>query len=158
MTYDKEKNNSIWDSFLTQPSADEYFINKQMEIAAQIDTYLKQTGWSQKTLAEKAGIRPSQLSSILAGEGNPTLRTITKLEETLGKNVIVCPEFYEEDLIEQGWFQPGTIIELSAGAYRNERVTGSNLNFQSEGWQDVDSPKVKQYSSANEYHLKPTGT
>jgi transcriptional regulator with XRE-family HTH domain len=56
---------------------------KQMDIAAQIDTYLKEKGWTQRQLAEKSGLRPSQLSKILSGNANPTLRTITNIEEAL---------------------------------------------------------------------------
>lgn len=158
MAYNKEKNELIWNNFLNQPPVDERFISKQMDIAAQIDTCLKQNGWTQKKLAEKAGIRPGQLSRIMAGDGNPTLRTITNIEEALGMEIIVCPEFYEEELKDKGWSHPGSFIGLSTGSYRSTTISGNLVATRTVGWQVVDIPKIKQFSTADDYHLKPTGT
>lgn len=106
MDYNKRVNDRIADDFFALESEDSKFISKQMEIAAQIDNYLKETGWSQRELAERAGLRPSQISQILNGSSNPGLRTITRIEEALGRDVVVCPDFHEEALEDIGWLRP----------------------------------------------------
>jgi DNA-binding Xre family transcriptional regulator len=93
MNYNKELNEKIWESFSKSSAVDKRFIGKQMDIAAQIDTYLVEKGWTQRQLAERAGIRPSHLSKIMSGNANPTLQTLINIEEALEQDVIVCPEF-----------------------------------------------------------------
>lgn len=80
------------------------FIRKQMDIAAQIDTFLRQTNWTQKNLAAESGLRPSQISQLLSGDANPTIKTIVAIEEALGKDVIVCPEFLKKTCSTKGGF------------------------------------------------------
>lgn len=109
MDYNKRVNDRIVDDFFALESEDSKFISKQMEIAAQIDNYLKETGWSQRELAERAGLRPSQISQILNGSSNPGLRTITRIEEALERDIVVCPDFHEEALEDIGWLRPGDI-------------------------------------------------
>lgn len=158
MAYDKEQNRQTWNDFISQPPVDEKFIGKQLDIAAQIDTYLKETGWTQKKLAEEAGLRPSQLSKIMAGEANPTLRTITNIEEALGKDIIVCPEFHEEDMEEKGWTHPERVTVIASKTYRTEQVELEYRIAINTNWQKVIRVKPHQYSNASEYHLTPTGT
>ncbi len=158
MAFDEKKNEKVWNDFISGSSVDKVFIDNQMDIAAQIDTFLKQSGWTQKQLAEKAGLRPSQLSKIMAGEGNPTLRTISNLEKALGRDIIVCPEFYEEKLLGKGWSEPGKLIELTAGVYRSETVADEPLKLPEPNWNELTFSKADKYNSADDYHLKPAGT
>lgn len=158
MAYDKNQNDQIWNEFISGKGEDEKFIQKQMDIAAQIDNYLKEKNWTQKKLADEAGLRPSQLSKIMAGEANPTLRTITNIEEALGKDIIVSPDFYEEDLKEKGWLHPGKVTFVSSGSYQTEVFECHELVTLASDWQQPIRVNRKQYSSASEYHLKPTGT
>mgnify|MGYP005845600689 CR=1 FL=1 len=159
MAYNKEKNDLILKKFLSLESEEEMYIQKQMDIAAQIDTYLKETGWTQNKLAGEAGLRPSQLSKIMAGEANPTLKTITNIEKALGKDIIVCPEFYEEELEEKGWIHPEKAIHLSAGAFRSEIFEGNNLVVVNTVYEGSLRVKRNQYSTAEQMHIqKSTGT
>ncbi|MEX2410801.1 MAG: helix-turn-helix transcriptional regulator [Candidatus Paceibacterota bacterium] len=160
MAYNKEKSDKILQEFLSLESVDEKFIDKQMTIAAQIDNYLKENGWTQKELAEKAGFKSqSQLTEIMSGHGNPTLKTITKLEEALGKDIIVSPDFYEEELEEKGWIHPERTVHISAGVFRSESYDLNDFITINPNYEGCFRVKRNQYSTAEEMHLhKPTGT
>ncbi len=160
MAYNKEKNDRILEEFLSLESVDEKFIDKQMTIAAQIDNYLKEYGWTQKELAEKAGFKSqSQLTEIMSGHGNPTLRTITNLEEALGKDIIVSPDFYEEELEEKGWIHPEKTVHVTAGAFRSEFFERNDFVVVNTGYEGSIRVKRNEYSTADQMHVhKPTGT
>lgn len=63
-------------------------VQKQDEIAVQLSSLLKQKGLTQKEFAKKTGMKQSQLSKILAGNANLTLKTISKIETALNENII----------------------------------------------------------------------
>ncbi|TVQ81040.1 MAG: XRE family transcriptional regulator [Flavobacteriales bacterium] len=156
MDFNKELNDQIWEEFSAPSTTDTYFIGKQMDIAAQIDTCLKEKGWTQKHLAELAGLKPSQLSKILSGNANPTLRTITNIEEALECDVIVCPEFYEESLVDNGWFRPGQRISLAANNYRKYTITDEEQIHVGNTWgtpMSINSQQYEKASSASHYKL-----
>jgi transcriptional regulator with XRE-family HTH domain len=158
MDYNEQKNKQLWEEFSEVGGSGSRFIRKQMDIAAQIDTFLRQTNWTQKKLAAEAGLRPSQISQILTGDANPTIKTIVAIEEALGKEVIVCPEFFEEDMLNEGWIRPGEVLELNAHSFSSYRGTpGSNLMLIS-GWGVPTEISSKHYESATTgSHHKPTG-
>lgn len=160
MAYSKEKNDKIYQDFMTIEPTEEKYIQKQMDIAAQIDNYLKENGWTQKELAEKAGFKSqSQLTEIMSGHGNPTLKTITKIEEALGKDVIVSPDFYEEELEERGWVHPEKTVHITAGAFRSEFYEMNDFTTINTKYEGCLHVKRNQYSTVKEMHLhKPTGT
>jgi transcriptional regulator with XRE-family HTH domain len=158
MDYNKERNDKIWEEFSAGSGTDANFIQKQMDIAAQIDTYLKEKGWTQRQLAEKSGLRPSQLSTILSGNANPTLRTISNIEEALGCDVIVCPEFYEESLVSNGWSRPNDMISLHVRSYtRYTKQDEAEIRI-TDTWEsqfDIGSQHYETASGAS--HHRPTG-
>jgi transcriptional regulator with XRE-family HTH domain len=106
---DKKKTKQIREEFKQLESPNARLIDKQMEIAAQISRYIRQLGINQKELAQKADIGESQLSEILRGEANPTLKTLVKIEAALDCDIVVAPAFYEEEMARKGF------INLSAG-------------------------------------------
>jgi transcriptional regulator with XRE-family HTH domain len=125
MAYNKEYNERVFQDFLNLESDDERLIGKQMDIAAQIDNYLKKSGWTRKKLAGESGLRASQITDILSGNANPTLSTLIKLEEAMNEDIIVCPDFYKEDLRADGWLHPQQSVNLShehshLGHYRED--------------------------------------
>lgn len=105
---DKKKTKKIRKEFKQLESPNARLIDKQMEIAAQISRYIRQLGINQKELAQKADIGESQLSEILRGEANPTLKTLVKIEAALDCDIVVAPAFYEEEMARNGF------INLSA--------------------------------------------
>jgi len=68
------------------------FVRMQGVIAERIATILNNLNISQKDFAKKLGMKESQLSNILAGNANLTLKTITRLEVALDEVIIVVPE------------------------------------------------------------------
>lgn len=156
MTYNKTINSSIWDEFIGGPKVDERFIRKQMEIAAQLDNFLKKFNWTQRELAEKAGLRPSQISQIMSGKANPELRSITKLEEALEMDIIVCPDFHEEDLEEEGWQRPGDNELYSPSGEIEADSNDSDSEFPLDvEWHKTEKNTLDEYQ--NVYPIKPTG-
>ena len=75
------------------PSSTKKFVQKQGEIAVQISKILKDNKITQKEFAKSLNMKESQLSKILAGNANLTLKTITKIEAKLGVDVIQVPLF-----------------------------------------------------------------
>lgn len=69
------------------------FVQKQGELSAQIWDVLDRHNWTQQDLADKMGKKPSYISRILRGGGNPTLMTICAIEEALGEEVLVAPDY-----------------------------------------------------------------
>lgn len=59
----------------------------ERQIMAQIVTARKQEGLSQKELADRCGMKASNLSRIENGNGNPSLATLLKIAHGLGKQL-----------------------------------------------------------------------
>jgi transcriptional regulator with XRE-family HTH domain len=70
------------------PDVTKKYVNRQVGFAATVSEKLKDTGMTQRELAEKLGKKESYISRILSGNANPTLKTITELEVALGEDVI----------------------------------------------------------------------
>jgi len=102
-TMDKQKTKQIREEFKQLESPNARLIDKQMEISSQISRYLQHQGLTQKELAQKADMGESQLSEIIRGEGNPTLKTLVKLEEAFGQDIIIAPSFHEKQRTRKGF-------------------------------------------------------
>lgn len=117
---DKKRTKQIRAEFEAIESPNARFIDNQMYIAAQVQNCLERKGWTQKKLAEEAGLRPSQISEIISGEANPTLKTISALEDALCENVIVAPDFFMEELEEQGIIVQSISMDTISASYNQE--------------------------------------
>ncbi|MBN2412804.1 helix-turn-helix transcriptional regulator [candidate division KSB1 bacterium] len=73
------------------PPETKKLVQKQDEIAVLINSILQQKGLTQKEFAKKTGMKESQLSKILSGNANMTLKTISKIEAALGEDIISIP-------------------------------------------------------------------
>lgn len=92
-----KKDKTLFDQLLSRvPSDITKFVQKQGEIAVQIGTILKKKGMTQKEFAKLLDMKESQLSKILSGNANCTLKTITKIENALREDIIIIPLFREE--------------------------------------------------------------
>jgi len=67
------------------------FVQKALEISYQIQYILEKKGWSQKDLAEKLEMSESEISKILSGLQDITLKTLSKIEVVLGEEIIDTP-------------------------------------------------------------------
>lgn len=117
---DEKRTKQIRAEFEAIESPNARFIDNQMYIAAQVQNCLERKGWTQKKLAEEAGLRPSQISEIISGEANPTLKTISALEDALCENVIVAPDFFMEELEEQGIIVQSISMDTISASYNQE--------------------------------------
>lgn len=67
------------------------FVRKNLEISEQVSALLKERGWSQKELAARLGKSESEVSKLLSGLHNLTLKSIAKLEAELESDIITTP-------------------------------------------------------------------
>lgn len=58
-------------------------VDRSFDLAARIDTLLKEKGWTKTDIARKTGKKCSEVSKWLSGTQNFTLRTIALIEEAL---------------------------------------------------------------------------
>jgi len=67
------------------------FVKKNLAISEQVEALRKEKGWSQKELAQRLGKTESEVSRLLSGLHNLTLKSIAKMEAELGSDIIVTP-------------------------------------------------------------------
>ncbi|MDX2049195.1 MAG: helix-turn-helix transcriptional regulator [Chitinophagaceae bacterium] len=76
----------------SMPEESKIFVDKSLEIAHYIFQLMEQKGLKQRDLAAKMGKTEAELSKILAGMHNLTLRSVAKLEAALGATIICTPK------------------------------------------------------------------
>jgi transcriptional regulator with XRE-family HTH domain len=64
------------------------FVDKVTAIAAVVKQVLEERGITQAQLSEKLGKKPSEVSKFLSGRHNFTLRSLVKLEQELGVEIL----------------------------------------------------------------------
>jgi len=85
------KKNLISSTFNTINQNNKQYVSKNLDISQQVFAILKEKGWTQKDLAKKLGKYESDVSRMLSGLQNLTLKTITKLETILETDIILTP-------------------------------------------------------------------
>ncbi len=73
-------------NFISQDSA--IFIEKSMAISKRIFFFMTVKEWKQKDLADKMGKTEAEISKLLSGTHNYTLRTLSKIEAVLNEVII----------------------------------------------------------------------
>ena len=73
--------NNIIDTWLTENGNTEVakFVEKNLAIATKVNTILKERGIKKIAFAKMLGKKPSEITKILSGAHNITLKTITKM-------------------------------------------------------------------------------
>ncbi len=74
------------------PEETKIFVAKYADIVVRVNELIRDKGHTQKSLAEKLGKKPSEISKWLNGEHNFTLRSLAKLEAELGEPIINVPQ------------------------------------------------------------------
>ena len=69
----------------------EIFINKSLAISHRIYEYIITNKWTQKILAEKMKKTEAEISKLLSGTHNYTLRMLSKIEAVLDIDIIIVP-------------------------------------------------------------------
>jgi transcriptional regulator with XRE-family HTH domain len=99
------KTTSLLESYIKEiPKEVKKFVRRQGEIATQIADILKKNGIKQKEFAKTMNMKESQLSRILSGEVNLTIKTITKIEVALGEDIINVPLFVTDVVATESEF------------------------------------------------------
>lgn len=65
------------------------FAETNLDIAQAIQKGLEQKGWDQQDLAKAMGKQNSEISKWLSGTHNFTLKTLTRIEACLGKELVL---------------------------------------------------------------------
>ncbi len=76
----------------SMPADSKIFVEKSLEIVNYIHKVMELKEMRQKDLAAKMGKTEAELSKILSGMHNLTLRSMSKLEAALGETIICVPE------------------------------------------------------------------
>jgi transcriptional regulator with XRE-family HTH domain len=87
-----EKRSSIIERFRENiKDENRLYVAKNIQISNQISEILDRKGLSQKDFAKLLDKHESEISKILSGLHNLTLKTITKMEAVLGEDIILTP-------------------------------------------------------------------
>jgi len=119
--------NRFQELLINVPGETKKFVEKQGEIAALIATVLKKRSIKQKEFAKEIGMKESQLSKILAGNANLTIKTISKIELALGTNIIEIPNFKQKETTVT------KVVIVNLSQYSSERFRPDDLrSYQTE--------------------------
>lgn len=79
------------ESIITMSKDNKIFVDKSLEIASFIGKILEKKGLKQKDLAQLMGKSEAEISKLLAGLHNYTLRSLAKIEAVLDEQIICTP-------------------------------------------------------------------
>lgn len=106
------------------------YVRKNLDIVEQVVAILHQRGMSQRELAQRLGKSEAEVSRMLSGLHNLTLKTLTKLEVALGEDIITTPLKAAEQAPS---FKQGKVTlftsqtsEVTPGAWRY--ASGGNIS------------------------------
>lgn len=76
--------------FLRKLAEDAAWMRMSMHIATEIRYQLKTQRLTQADLARRMGVKPAQITKILSGKENLSLKTVCRLEEALGCRLLTA--------------------------------------------------------------------
>ncbi|MDX9727216.1 MAG: helix-turn-helix transcriptional regulator [Bacteroidales bacterium] len=108
------------------------FVRKNLEISEQVASLLQEKNWSQKDLAIRLGKSESEVSKLLSGLHNLTLKSISKLEAELGSEIIVtpleaCKKYKTSEYVTFKVYMPVNVVPEE---YSAEYVEETNIDYQ----------------------------
>lgn len=83
------------------------FIEKNLAITEKVRLALEAKGWNKGQLAEAMGKSSPEVSKWLSGMHNLTLKSIIKMEQALGVDLIHCEPIKEYEYVFLGKIQNG---------------------------------------------------
>jgi len=85
--------NEIFDRVLKSvPNHTTIFVKNSLDIVEYIHTLLESKNMTQRDLADKMGKSESEISKWLSGGHNLTLRTLAKIQDAIGEEIIVTAD------------------------------------------------------------------
>lgn len=99
-----EAKTNNWLQKAKERKANQDWLDISFKIATKILRYLRESGMTQKDLAQKLDCSPQYLSKILKGKENFTIETISRIQNIIKVQLIQVPEFsfaieYDSDLL-----------------------------------------------------------
>ncbi len=85
------KGKSFADAFTGPKSSEEILLDYIMSLCVITYDRMEELGLNQKDLAKRMGKKESQISRLLSGEANITLKTLAELDEVLKLNIKLVP-------------------------------------------------------------------
>lgn len=101
------------------------FVQKNLDITKQVLSILERNGMTQRDLAEKLGKSEPEVSRMLSGLHNLTLKTITRLEVALGEDIILTPIRSRESSEIEIPTAFGKVVSFKRKQQRNSLKDGS---------------------------------
>ncbi len=95
------------------------FVKKNLDITEQVYQILATQEKTQKDLAKQLSKSEAEVSRMLSGLHNLTLKTLAKLEAALGEEVIITPKRARERLENIG--RPAKVISFRSGNLHKNR-------------------------------------
>lgn len=86
------------------------WLKKSAMLSLAVEQLLRDKGMSKQVFAEKLGVTPPQVTKLLSGKENLGLKTIARIEEVLGEEIVSVP------LVRRQCF---VTLEISAGMGEN---------------------------------------
>lgn len=96
------------------PADSKIFVDKSMAIASYISNVMRNREMKQKDLADRLGKSEAEVSKLLNGTHNYTLRSLSKLEAALDIEIIHVPSTYK--------FIMNHKTKLEMTVYKNEPI------------------------------------
>lgn len=84
------------ESIANMPDASRIYVDKSLAIVLRVYEVMERKGLLQKDLADKMGKTEPEISRMLSGMHNITLRMIAKLEAALGEDILRVPTEYTQ--------------------------------------------------------------
>lgn len=105
------------------------WMKKSALVSLAIEQMLKEKGMSKQEFAERLGVTPPQVTKWLSGKENLCLRTISRMEEVLGEDVISVPTMRRQRFVKLD-VQKSTDEDVSSLTYGAPSLAyeGTNAN------------------------------
>lgn len=127
----------------SMPEDSKIFVDKSLEIAHYILELMEQRGIKQKDLAAKMGKSEAEVSKLLAGMHNYTLRSLAKIEAALGATV-VCTPVKQKHVFQNGFILKGSYV---TSEMKHATKTSNGLDYSGAKLIYMDSKKTEQLVS-----------
>lgn len=70
------------------------WLKKSALIAISVEKLLRVKGYNKQDLASMLGVTPSQVTKLLSGKSNMSLKTICRIEDVIGEELINIPNLH----------------------------------------------------------------
>lgn len=142
---------TLMDNILASSNKEnEEFIDLSLDISDRVDEILKRKKWTRKHLAKEMDKSESEISKILAGGHNISLRMLAKLHTALGERVIhtthadtemVSNIFISHDY--KGTFKIPRSFDTNAGMSNIHKTDSSMELFEEKGFSVIKNVKFR---------------